>query len=611
MTTPATVSSEPRLDAAPAPLSHSLPRPTRAVAEWISGIIAFSSLSVVLTWPWATELWHGTVGGDAAQFVWDAWWVRERVLGIDDPWWTNLLYAPEGTYLTAHPLETLLMVLVAPVTVIGGPMVAYGVLVLVTLAAAGVLAWRLGLAMGLGTVGSWVAGLLWASSPIVVYRASSGLYMLLLLAALLPGTLLVALRLMHGFSFKAAVALGVLLGACLLTDLQVTAYLMLAVAAVGVYAVATKPVWRSRAALSRMAAVAAAFLVIGLPVLVMVARTERAGDYGTPTAARVTSATAWNADLAQFLLPSPASRFFADRYARAAGSLGNLGSFAIDSSVALGWATTVLALIGILATRRSRRTWWLASAVLVCTVLSLGPTLKAFGHVYTPLAVDVGEKVSLAAPSTWLLGVPVVNDLRIPARYMQLGALPLVLLAGLGARALVRRRRIVGTAAVAGLCALAVAEGAVKVHADPPAGEHLAQVIRDDPRTGIVVDVPLSWRSGIDLVGSPLVSSRAMVQQTIHGKPIAAGYIARLDRTMLERLTARPLYRSLLLRQGDGDIPPGLDPPSRKDVITDAERLGAHWIVVWPEADRRVLPYLAELGYRRLGSDDGALLYGR
>ena len=101
-----------------------------------------------------------------------------------------------------------------------------------------------------------------------------------------------------------------------------------------------------------------------------------------------------------------------------------------------------------------------------------------------------------------------------------------------------------------------------------------------------------------------------MVQQTIHGKPIAAGYIARLDRAMLERLIARPLYRSLLLRQGDGDIPPGLDMPARKDVIADAERIGAHWIVVWPEVDRRVLPYLAQLGYRRLAADDGVLLYG-
>jgi hypothetical protein len=102
-----------------------------------------------------------------------------------------------------------------------------------------------------------------------------------------------------------------------------------------------------------------------------------------------------------------------------------------------------------------------------------------------------------------------------------------------------------------------------------------------------------------------------MVQQTIHGKPIAAGYIARLDRSMLDRLAARPLYRSLLLRQGDGDIPAGLDSPNRNDVIADAERLGAHWIVVWPEADRRVLPYLTELGYRRRLAEDGALLYTR
>ena len=40
-------------------------------------------------------------------------------------------------------------------------------------------------------------------------------------------------------------------------------------------------------------------------------------------------------------------------------------------------------------------------------------------------------------------------------------------------------------------------------------------------------------------------------------------------------------------------------------------RLQAHWIVVWPEADRRVLQFLVELGYRRVGEADGALLYSR
>jgi hypothetical protein len=608
--TPAVVGRRPVDDDVSSPDGDRVQRHGRAAAGWLVGVVGFTGLAVVLTWPWAAELWHGAVGGDAAQFVWDAWWVKERVVALQNPWWTGLLYAPEGTYLAAHPLETLLMVLLAPVTAIGGPMVAYGLLVLATITAAGVLTWRLGLAIGLGAVGSWVAGLLWASSPIVVHRTSTGLYMLLLLAALLPAAVLLALRLVHRFTLPSAIALGGLLGACLLTDLQVTAYLVLAVSAVGVYAVATKPRWRSRAALVRVGVVAAVFLALGMPVLAMTVRAETDGTYRTPTAARVASATAYSGDAAQLLLPSPASRFFHSGYERAADALGSLSNFTIDSSIALGWAATTLALIGVVATRRSRRTWWLAGAVVVCAVLSVGPTLKAFGHLHTPLAVDLGEEVSLLSPSTWLLGVPVLNDLRNPARYMQLGALPLVLLAGLGAQALVRRHRIAGTALVAGFCVLGVAEGAVALQADSPQGDRLARTIRDDPRPGIVVDVPLSWRSGIDLVGSPLISSRAMVAQTIHGKPIAAGYIARLDRAMLDRLTARPLYRSLLLRQRDGDIPAGLAMPDRKDVIADAERIGAHWIVVWPEADRKILPYLSRLGYRRLAAEDGVVLYG-
>jgi hypothetical protein len=583
----------------------------RVVGEWLSAVVGFTSLSIVLTWPWARELWSGRVEGDAAQFVWDAWWVEERVFGLHNPWWTSDLYAPEGTYLVAHPLETLLMVLVSPVTALVGPTVTYGLLVLATISAAGVLAWRLALAMGLGPAGSWVAGILWASSPIVLYRAASGLYMLLLLAALLPAALLLARRLVHDVSYRSAIGLGVFLGACLLTDLQVTAYLLLAVGAVGLYGVSSNQIWRTRAALTRVAAVGATVLIVGSPAILMTIRAERYGDYRTPSAARVTSATTYNADAAQFLLPSPASRFFHDDYARAANRLGELSHFVVDSSVALGWATIALAIAGVAAARRSRRTWWLAGTVVVCGVLAVGPNPKAFGHVFTPLAVDVGEKVSLIAPATWLLGIPVLNDLRVPARYMQLGALPLALLAGIGARTLVAWRRPLGFVAVVALCAFAVVEGAIALHTDRPTGESLAKIIRDDPRTGVVVDVPISWQSGIDLVGAPFVSARAMSVQTIHEKPIAAGYIARLDRSMPDRLLARPLYRSLVLEHGDGVVPRGLAMPSRDEVVADARRLGAHWVVVWPEANRRVLGYLERIGYHRRAVDDGVYLYTR
>ncbi len=109
----------------------------RVVGEWLSAAVGFASLSIVLTWPWAREVWGGRVEGDAAQFVWDAWWVKERLFGLHNPWWTSDLYAPEGTYLVAHPLETLLMVVVSPVTALVGPTVTYGLLVLATITAAG------------------------------------------------------------------------------------------------------------------------------------------------------------------------------------------------------------------------------------------------------------------------------------------------------------------------------------------------------------------------------------------------------------------------------------------------------------------------------------------
>ena len=582
----------------------------RAIADWAAAIAGFTLLSIVLTWPWAKHLWHGSVGGDAAQFVWDAWWVRDRVAGLDNPWWTNAIYAPEGTHLTAHPLEALLMVLVSPLTAAAGPMVTYGLLVIVTLAMAGVLACRLALAMGLGPVGSWTVGILWTSSPIVVHRTVSGLYMMLLLAALLPLALLLARRLLHSLSLRNAILVGAFLGACLLTDLQVTAYLVLATAGVLAYGVASRPEWRTRLALERVAIAAAVLAALGSPLLVMIASAEIEADYRTPLADRVSSATVYNADVAQLVLPSPVSRFFDDEYRGAAESLGNLSRASIDSAVTLGWATTILALIGVVATRRVSRTRWLAGAVVACAVLALGPNPKAFGHTYTPLAIDIGEKVSLLAPGTWILGVPVVNDLRIPARYMQLGALPLALLAGLGARTLVARRHVVGAAAVTALCALAVAEGAVVLRAAGPDDE-LAKLIRDDSRPGIVVDVPISWRSGIDLIGASDVSPRAMVEQTTHAKPIADGYIARLDPAMLSRLLARPLYRALLLRQRDGDIPSGLDLPRDEDVIADARRLAAHWIVVWPEADPGVRAYLVRVGYRLRAENEGTALYIR
>ncbi len=87
------------------------------------------------------------------------------------------------------------------------------------------------------------------------------------------------------------------------------------------------------------------------------------------------------------------------------------------------------------------------------------------------------------------------------------------------------------------------------------------------------------------------------------------------DHTRLTR-GARPatrtaaLSRSPLSRRG-GQIPAGIVEPPREDVLADARSPRAHSVVVWPEADRSVLVFLEELGYRRTGADGRVLLYSR
>ena len=578
--------------------------------RWLVAAVSSVALAVVLTWPWAIELWRGRIGDDAGQFTWNAWWVAHQVLSLGNPWWTDHQYAPVGAYLTSHTLDTLLFAVLAPLTAAIGPVPVYGLAIIGLHATAALLMWRLALSMGLGDVGAATAGLLWASSPIVVFKATAHVHQLVLIAAL-PASFLLWRRLVRTRRLRDGVLLGALLGAGLETDLLVAAYLLLALAAAEAYELFGSGVTSLRRRAPALLAAAGTFLVISLPLLVVTIRAESSGHYAATPGDRVESARRSNADVAQFLLPSPSSRLLGDAYRWTADRLGSLSEFGVDTPVSLGYATLALALVGLVATRRSRRTRWLAASILVCAVLSLGPTLKVAGHVHRPVPVDRGEVLSAVMPGTWLTAVPVLRDLRIPPRFMLLGAFAAVLLAGLGARTAVRRHGGLGVAAVVCLCVAAVAEGAVTMKGDSdPEAKRIARLIAADPREGIVVDVPLAWADGFSSMGYAPVVGRPLFQQTIHEKPIASGYISRIDRARYDLLFAHPLYRALMLEQHDGGNVPSVPIPGDAAVRADAKRLEARWVVVWPEADRDVLPLLRRIGYAQVAAGrDGVLLY--
>jgi hypothetical protein len=72
-------------------------------------LVAFVAATLVATWPLALNLNEGVpYGGDAFQFIWNAWWFSKAAnsptLGL---WFTPYQYAPDGASLALHDLSPL------------------------------------------------------------------------------------------------------------------------------------------------------------------------------------------------------------------------------------------------------------------------------------------------------------------------------------------------------------------------------------------------------------------------------------------------------------------------------------------------------------------------
>ena len=95
-------------------------------------IVAFLAAGVAATWPRATFL-TGILpaGDDQAEYVWNMWWMAHQITHLGNPWFTSYLAAPLGNRLRFDTLTPLLGAVMAPVTLLLGPSVADGLLVIV------------------------------------------------------------------------------------------------------------------------------------------------------------------------------------------------------------------------------------------------------------------------------------------------------------------------------------------------------------------------------------------------------------------------------------------------------------------------------------------------
>lgn len=489
----------------------------RAVAIDLLALTCYLALALLVTWPLAlrfnTELFGGidNIPGrfrfagyeEAGLHLWRLWWVSEALLHAVHPFWTDLLFYPDGMQLYVQTLSAPNAVITLPIYLLAGPVAAFNTVIVLGFALTGFGIFLLARQYAGGFWGPLLCGVLVALGPFhlgQLQNSHNHLFSMQWIPLYLHAPTLLDER---GGRWRIGYAAG------MATLVVLSDWYWASVC--GVLTV----VWmitrlalaqEQRALVRRYALFAAGASLMLLPFLAgMIAiRTllpvgHSARDEIWEAYVRYSSADLfgllfpnvynplWGAQIEQILRPIAAP--FAPSVWYVAG----------------GWTLMALAIIGVWLSWR--RTLHVIIVGVCLWVLALGPTLWILGH-----------ESGIPLPYAWLDRIPLFGAARKPALFVAPVLALLSVLAAIGLEEL--RQRLpslwraapVVVAAALGTFELWLPAGRVFLPLErPPVYEQIAA------RPGAVADLPLDV----------LETSRTLRNQMIHGQPIIGGFIAR------------------------------------------------------------------------------------
>lgn len=579
-------------------------RDGRPGAAWWA-LTGYLAVLAVVAWPLVTGLRSTMQGlGDAGSFMWGFWWLREALATGQNPFVTDMMFAPVGTPLAFHTGMPLIAAASIPLQALTGTVVAYHLIVLATPVCSAMAAYALARDLRQPPAAAFVAGATFGFAPALIDRLAIE-HLNLAVVAWLPLGLLALRRALDHPSATRAALLGVVLAGALWTDLTVLVFTVLVVAAYLAGWVWRR--WRMRQAWGAdVLRLWPAVLVAGAlaaPLLIAMARVMLAGEY--PEVPGLGGSTSYSADVASFALPSPRHRWLG---ALVTPAYAVLQGRPLDGAATLSVVAVALSVAGLWAARARPVVRWAALLSLAGMALALGPQLHAFGRTAAPLGLGTADEgpISALLPFSWIQVVPVLEGLRSPVRFLTLTALGLALLAGFGFARLTAARPRGATVAAAVLVATLIAAESASSFPTLTSSHRpkVYDVIAADPSDALVVNVPLGFRSGVGNVGRQ--EGPPLVWATHHGHPVAVGFGARTPVPRLEALADQPLYRDLLALQTLS-----ADPAARADPVAgraNALAIGARYVVV-SGAEPQVEAFLAAVGYIPIERDGSVAVY--
>ena len=127
------------------------PSSSRIAAIYALALGCYALLALIVTWPLALHFDQFLFGGidgapgrfafaggeEAGLHLWHLWWVSEAILHGVNPFWTDLLFYPDGVQLYVQTLSAPNAVLTLPIYLLAGPVAAFNTAVLLGFALTG------------------------------------------------------------------------------------------------------------------------------------------------------------------------------------------------------------------------------------------------------------------------------------------------------------------------------------------------------------------------------------------------------------------------------------------------------------------------------------------
>jgi hypothetical protein len=411
------------------------------VAAFASAVLLYVGLAMLLTagaWADPSRSWPGGCC-DQELMVWMLRWIPTVIQHGGDPLFTTQMNAPEGVNLMWNSSIPAVALLLTPVTIALGPVVAYNVALVLAIVTSGLAAWLAARRYVEGVLAPLVAGGVYAFSSYTIGHATLHLNLTVAFAAPLMLILLDELLIRRR---RSPLWLGVWIGALAALQLYVFEELLATMAvAAAVLALALLVSVRDRAAMREAAVrVAKAAVTTALTFGVLAAWPLSVQFFGPRRIeSPVQDVSAFSTDLMNLVLPTPNTLLAPAPLTELTSKFSSLYH---EATAYIGIPLLLLLVVFVVTSWHDLRVRVAGVTGLLLFVLSLGPVL----HVAT---------VNTGIPMPWwpLAHLPLIEH-AIPGRMTMYMFLAVAILVAL---AIERLQRMPVSRAVLGLAALAVA----------------------------------------------------------------------------------------------------------------------------------------------------------